>query len=550
MQLLKKNTLALSVSTAVLTMTGCSALDTINDSKKTAESDEKRVVNKIKQAETMTRSATTVSVIDDMYVAGSSFRMDEKDTLPDFFNEPTSFSQLTPFSFQEIISEVQLSLNTRVELTDDAISYIRTLSSNSNQQSSGESSVTDQVNFGGSGIVGSELTFSLQYDGTVAGLLNYITAKANLYWKWKGNKIVVFRHETKQHIFDGDSSENNFEAKMSSTKSAGESSSTSASSESSESGQTTSVTKSSGNQFDDVIQAIESMISDEGRFSVSEQQGIITVTDTPDVQEKISEYIEQINAIINKKIAVKTTIYEITSDNTGDYGIDLDVAYDKVGSFSSSLASTFYDSSSSGATLSLLSGNAAGSEAMINALSTITNISKKTSTINYSKNGKTIPVQVASEQGYVEESTPTFNDDGDVTGYDVSTASILTGVTMNITPKVNSQGQIDIKFAADLSQLDSLETVNLDVDSDSDDDDSSSSNMFVQVPEKSFKSFIQDVTIRSGKSLVVAGFERETNESSVESIAGEDLWALGGSKEGGKTRVMSLIVITPYIMEN
>lgn len=558
MNSLKKNPLTLAVAAGVVTMTGCTATTTINESNEVAKKDHDTVKQEFEQAQRMTRSATAVSIVDDMYVAGKSFRMDEKDTLPDFFNTPVSFNQLNPVSFQELVGQIQMELNTRVELTDDAISYIRNLSSGAGNVSdpADGKSVIDTINFGGTGVVGSELTFSIDYDGTVSGLLDYMTAKANLYWKWKGNKISIFRHETKQYIFDGDASESAFSARMSSSKSAGESSGNSGSSESSESGQSSSVSKASGNQFDSVVDAIKSMLSDEGRFSVSEQQGIITITDTPNVQEKVSEYIEQVNAIINKKIAIKTEIFEISADDTGDYGVNLNAAYDKLGSFSTAVSGNFYDSSVSGVTLGLLGdGRMSNSEAMINALSTVANVSKKTTTMNYSKNGKTIPVQVASEQGYVQESTPSFNDDGEINGYDVSTASVLTGLTMNLTPKVNSQGQIDIKFAADLSQLDSLETVNLGIESDSDDDsedsdDSTTSNMFVQLPEKSFKSFIQDVTIRSGKSLIVAGFEREENTSSVESLAGEDAWALGGSKSGGKTRVMSLIIITPYIMAN
>jgi type IVB pilus formation R64 PilN family outer membrane protein len=345
--------------------------------------------------------------------------------------------------------------------------------------------------------------------------------------------------ETKNFIFDGDGTEYEFESQVSTSREAAESGEEQSNTKAG-STQSSKVTSKSGSQHNDLEAAIEAMISDDGKFSISKVQGIVTVTDTPEVLRKVEDYITQINSIVNKRIAVKTEVYEIRIEDTANLGMDINALYDSAIDVAGAAAPNFKGGfNSGGLNFSITDGTSKfnGSNAVIDALARVSNVSLVTSSMNYTTNGKLVPLQIASEKGIVSSMSPVLDDEGNVVGFDAKTGSVLSGLTMNLTPRVNSTGDVDLNFAADLSSLDQIKTVELGEQGGK-----------IDVVDRSFKNFMQRASVDSGDTLMIAGFDRIENKSDVESVGGESVWALGGSKKGGKVRIMTMIMVTPYIM--
>lgn len=532
---IKLSTMSLSVM-SVFSMGGCSVLPTatIDSSKDIAIDNAEKIQKKITQSSTMTRTNSAVEVINGLYVAGTPFHLSEKDTLPDFFDSKIHINSVSPISMQEIISKISKDLNIKIDLSPDAITYIKELSSGTGQKNQKYDAFS--ADFSGENFIGSRLTFSLNYNGTVKNLLDLITSKANVYWKWTGNKVLVYRVETKEFIFDGDNSAYDFSSRTGTTKSGGEQNE-GGSKDSSVSSQETNISRKSSSQYDDLIKTIESIKSPEGRYSISEQQGIISVTDIPDVLERIGTYINEMNEIVGKRIAVRTEIYEVRQEDSGDFGVDLSAAYEKLAKFNISTTGSFTSGNSHGLGFNVLDKGSRfnSSKAIVNALSTVGNVSLVTTSTNFTTNGKIVPVQVATEKAYIQKITSNKSDDGTVSGYDITPGTVLSGVTMNITPKITSDGRVDMQFSADLSKLEKLVPMG-------------SGETKIELPERSFKNFSQRVSIRSGSTLMVSGFERTEDKANTESIGGEHTWLAGGHKNGGKTKIITMILITPYIM--
>lgn len=538
MKKFNKNSITLGVLSTMFAISGCTTT-AINEAETQVNKDEQVFAEKMKQARKMTRSATSVSVVNDMYVAGKSFRLSDRDTLPRVFNTKVVFNQLEPVSLQEMVGRLSTDLNTRIDLSSDAIDYLNGLDGEEEEgeEDSEVESVSASTDFAGKGLVGSNIKFSFEYNGTVAGLLDVITSKANLFWKWEQNHISVFRQETKHYIFDGDSSEEDFEATIASSRSAGEDSD-GGSQDTTSSSHRTNVKRSSGNIYADLKKALSAMISGAGRYSVSTQQGIITVTDTPAVQTKVAEYIEQINHIVNRRIAIKTEVYEIASDDAGNFGIDWDVIYDGSSNFSMDFsagvnAATGTPNIDFGIIDSGSHFN--GSKSFVTALNSVANISLVTSTQTYTTNGKPVPVQVADERAYLKSMSIETDEQGNEKA-SLEPGTVLSGYSMSLTPRVNSDGDIDLQFAVDMSQLNEIETLSVN--------DSS----MIQLPNRTFKNFLQRVSVDSGKTVMISGFERSEYKSNTESIAGKELWAAGGKRSGGNKKIKTMILITPYIM--
>ena len=67
------------------------------------------------------------------------------------------------------------------------------------------------------------------------------------------------------------------------------------------------------------------------------------------------------------------------------------------------------------------------------------------------------------------------------------------------------------------------------------------------MPDSQNKNFLQRVIVESGQTIMVAGFERTESAKSVDSLAGEYTYLLGGKKSGGTKKVMTVIMLTPYV---
>lgn len=531
-----------------LMATGCSTL-TINDAEEQIDNVAKKSQVKLKQGSAISASATAVTVKKGKYIAGKAFKLDEREHLPDFFKTKIDFNQTEPVSFNEILSNVGEDLNKRIEVSADAIEYLRGISGGG-QDSQGQSdsaeelemSASEVIDYSGEGLVGSDIKYSLYHTGTVASLLDVVTARANLFWRWDKGRIEVFRHQTKHYIFDGESGVTEFNAKVESSKQTQDEGQFG----SAASSHGTSFSTKNGSVFDDLRNALESMKSRDGRFSISKQTGAVTITDTPAVHDKVSSYIEELNSIVNKRILIKTEVYEVISDEQGNFGIDWDVVYDGSSQLGFDFGTALNASTQPNMTLGLLPGNGifSGSSAFINALNDVTDYSLLTTSTNYTTNGQPVPVQIANEKHYIKSVTSETQSGvgGAASGntrYQIEPGSILSGFTMTVNPRVDSEGDIAMQFAVDMSQLNGIEERQFG---------EGDSQSVIQLPDRTSKNFIQRVSVKSGKTIMINGFERTSNESSTSSIGKKETWIAGGKRSGGKRKVMTVILVTPYIM--
>ena len=115
----------------------------------------------------------------------------------------------------------------------------------------------------------------------------------------------------------------------------------------------------------------------------------------------------------------------------------------------------------------------------------------------------------------------------------------MSGFSMSVNPRVMSDGKVSMRFAVDMSQLN--EIVDFSV---GDKNDGSK----IQLPDKTSKNFVQRVTVGSGQTMMIAGFERAEVNAKTTSLAGKNSWFAGGSRSGGNKKVMTMILLTPYIM--
>lgn len=426
-------------------MTGC-ATQVMDQAESDFDSTKSDVDARLKSNSQIGDSATAISEVNELYIAGSAFKFDNRGELPGFFSKRVVFNQLDPISFQELIGMISSDVKARIDLSSDAISFLEGKdfsSKNSNKSASPstgtpidgaaaiEPMVADDIDFAGLGLVGSDLTFSLEHTGTVTTLLDTITSKANLFWKWDKDHIEIFRAETRSFVFDADDVITQFNAQTNSSQDAtSEGATSSGGGSSSQHG--TSVSSKATSIYDELESAIKSLLSPSGTYSVSRTMGDVTVTDTPKNLDRIQTYIDDMNRSVNKRIAIRTEVYEIASDDNGNFGIDWNAINTGSSRFSMAMNTAFGGGTAPNVSLGIIdpTSNFNGTQAFINMLNKQVKTSLVTSASVFTTNGQPVPVQVADQKSYLKQITVESDATTGAKTYSMEPGVVMSGLSL------------------------------------------------------------------------------------------------------------------------
>lgn len=191
---------------------------------------------------------------------------------------------------------------------------------------------------------------------------------------------------------------------------------------------------------------------------------------------------------------------------------------------------TFKVSGSGG---SLQSANAA-----IQALSTLGKTSLVTSGSVISLNGQTVPLNVSREVAYLQSSSTTVSGDSGVSSSTLTPGLVTEGFAMNFTPRVTDGNNIIMRYTVDLSSIEKI--------TDFSTPDGTST---IQLPQRLVRNFMQNVSVRSGETLVLTGFQQVGGTDTSSGTGASWAWFLGGSKKANSTNRTIVIVVTPFVTQ-
>lgn len=375
-------------------------------------------------------------------------------------------------------------------------------------------------------------------NGTFAELLDMIATKTNLAWRFDGEKVHFFRYESRIFKIDALAGALTTASTVNATG-GGSSGSTGNSSSSS-----TSV-KTMSDVWTDVSGAIQAQLSSRGKMSLMPSTGQVTITDTPDQLRRIERYVKELNSALGKQVAFNVHVYSVESNTNDGFGVDWNVLW-------STLASKYklgFTTAGNTATLNNLfsiglinsaagaPNNFNGSNALAGALSTIGKTSLVTSTTVVTLNNIPVPVSVTKETGYLQEMSTTVSGTSGTAQTSMKPGLVTSGFNMSLVPRVGDTDDLILQFQMDLSDLVKLTTFT-----------SPDNRSSIQLPEKNQRNFLQRVSMRSGETLILSGFQQKMTQDTENGIGNPSMWALGGGRTtSGKTTTL-VIMITPYVM--
>ncbi|ABE47305.1 PilN family type IVB pilus formation outer membrane protein [Polaromonas sp. JS666] len=396
-----------------------------------------------------------------------------------------------------------------------------------------------------SGPVSAASPLATNYSGNLAGFMNFVSAYYGISWRVEGNGLRFFLMESRTFRIAALPGDTRLSSAVESTSSSGGSSSASGGAGLAGPTQSGSSTNSTGVGFAglSVWTALESgikqMLSNAGKVSASPATGTITVTDTPAVMEKVADFVTAQNQALNRLVSVNVRVLSVEISEGDDYGINWDAVYANLSAanpYSLALKTAFPTATGAGnLIISAPAGSNsrwAGSSAMLSALSMQGRVSELTSATLVTLNNQPAPVNVGRKVSYLASSsqTQTANVGSTVS---LTPGVIQTGFSMTIVPHIIDGNELLLQYSLDLSSLLKLNTI-------------SSGTSSIQAPDVATSNFIQRVRLKSGETLVVAGFDQD-NLTAVANGVGAAENKLLGSRTGSTKRQILVVLIQPNI---
>lgn len=559
----------LSVAISSILISGCSTV-VFEEVKEQSEEQFNEVKATYEQGRKMAPKTSSISYMDGFYVAEKPFKLADREILPSFFNEQITFSPPEPTSFQRLTSLISSKIGIRIAITEDAVTYMDAWSTERSAEvgEEGISSIDadDAINpLGGSGgsddgslptsltdmlgnpygaLPGSEVTFTMNHDGTLSELFDNLTGKVGLFWRWNNNEVEIFRYETANINIDIDAMSQTFDASMKSQTAFVTGSASGSGSSGAAQGMATTLNYNPGSAITRLQEVIkDSMLSEGGSVEILEEFGVVSITDVPPKVKKVSEFLEEMNDIATRQIAVKVDVITVTSKNDASVGFDWDAVYNGVSGLSAGFTGNVFEGSGN-IQLGIIDTGSAfnGTEGFIEALGQFADVTSHYSGFTQTTNGTLAPITDTVKRDYVKSvSSENSGDDEDAeSSVSIQIGEAKTGIDMTVLPQITSKDKVSISIKYDLTEL-------LDMESIVTGDNS------INLPTSSIKGSYIKAIIGSGKSYMVSGLSNKRRKADQSSIAGDDsvwAWMFGGKKESSVNEEYSVLLITPYVLED
>ncbi len=379
--------------------------------------------------------------------------------------------------------------------------------------------------------------------GPFPDLLNLIATRLGIYWEYQKESIVFYRYTTKTfviHAAPGDATFNTSVGKAGSTNGSNFSST----------GQVTS--NSSWSVWNGLKETLSRILRPD-RFYVSEAQGTVTITDTPDVVDMVEKIIDRSNSLGGRQVAVRMELISLSRKDDNETGLDWNVIFQKlenlVPQWSISMASpatlTSVGAGSIGSAIlapvvgdNSVTQKLTGTQAMVRLLKQFGNVNTNRSVGTVTMNRTSAPLAITNQISYLARTTPGSSTTGGSSSLPGLEPGILTtGFVANVLPTILDNNAILLKVSVDSSELQKIGIVSTG---------QGATLQSIQTPEISSVTAVNVATLQSGQSLVLTGFELERAKYDQNGIT--DTIGLGGSYVGTRQRDKVILIITPTVV--
>lgn len=368
---------------------------------------------------------------------------------------------------------------------------------------SGNPDLPDLLDVPGSG---PSRLLQISYEGPLRGLLDNVAIASGYGWDFdaRTNTVVFSRLSVRTFSILGAPGKREYKDNITnksreSTRSSIGGSNVNATVASSDTSSQTAQANTTDYKFDiwaDTEKAVKALLSPEGSVVGNQAAGTITVRDRAENIRQVSAYIAEINRRLSRQVALTVHVWalEVTDENEAGLDFQMLFANDDISIVAGSLASL---GSPSSASATIVSGKLKNSTGVLKALKEWGNATQVTSGGGLILSNQPVPIQAIKRIAYLAGSSSSQSDYGQTT--EITPGEVTTGFAMTIIPHILDRRRVLLQYSINLSSLDELTEF-------------STSDLTVQLPKTSTRAFSQRSTMQMGQTLVLAGFQDQTQQ--------------------------------------
>jgi type IVB pilus formation R64 PilN family outer membrane protein len=348
-------------------------------------------------------------------------------------------------------------------------------------------------------------SLSVSYEGSLRGLLDQLSMQSGFGWDYNASTNTVIFARLMVRTFTllsapgevaytnqiTNKSKENTGGSLSGTSGVGQTVSTEDTSV--QTAQTNTV-KLKFDVWKDTEAVVKSMLSKNGTVVANQSSGTLTVRDNPGNVRQIATVISEINARLQRQVALNVQVWSLQVADDGEVGLDLQAIFrnSDVSVVAGSLAG-FGQLNTASATI--VSGKLKDSAGVLKALKQWGQATQVTSAGGVMLNNQPLPVQAVTRHTYLAAVSTNTTEYGQTSG--ITPGEVTSGFGMTVIPHILDKRRLILQYNISLAALDEMNEFRTE-------------EILVQLPKVSQRAFSQRTQMQMGQTLVLAGFAQQT----------------------------------------
>lgn len=299
-------------------------------------------------------------------------------------------------------------------------------------------------------------------------------------------------------------------------------------------GSSASVTGTDSNDlFQEITQGLATVMSPDGKFNLDRKAGLLQVTDYPDRLDRVSVYLEAVEARVLRQVQIVAQVVEVELRESMSTGIDWSAVFRNAGD-SVTVTQNLTPTDAGGAfTIGMAIRNIKG---LIDAFATQGRVNVLSSPRVMAMNNEPAVMRVGTQDVFFTTTSQVDATTGRVLQTTVTPQSITEGVVLSVTPQISGEGIINLSINPSVTERTGQAT----------------SRLGDTVPIISVRETDTLVRVREGETIVIAGLMQERLSKEEGKIPGlGDVPVIGGlfkRNDKAKRKTDLVILLTPSVM--